>query len=528
MKFNRKSGILLHPTSLPGTYGIGTLGKNAYDFVDWLVSAEQSLWQVLPLGPTGYGDSPYASFSTFAGNPLLIDFDLLIEKGWACKKDIVIPDYIKKDGAVDFGSVIWWKNPLLKKCALYFLVNANKEDLQAYKQFCKEKSLWLDKYAVFMSVKAVYDAKASEEKPESSIWFKYWPKELAKCTDSAVEAWKKEHSQEIEIYKVIQFFFESQWQDLKSYANSNGIQIIGDVPIFVAPDSADVWANQEMFQLDKDGCPKVVAGVPPDYFSADGQLWGNPLYDWDKMKTDSYSWWIKRIKRIFELTDILRIDHFRGFEAYWAIPFGEKTAVNGKWVKGPGLDFFKTVKRKLGDIPVIAEDLGVITEEVRDLRINCGFPGMKVLEFAFSAEEIHNNGFTNTFMPHMFENNECAFYTGTHDNDTLQGWLENTSDDVLTLLASYLYGECISLEKARSFVKNGSLRKKMIQTVFASSASLAIFPMQDIIGSGNEARMNMPSTTGSNWTWRMSSKELKKSAAESLALLSNLYGRNID
>ncbi|MCR4735822.1 MAG: 4-alpha-glucanotransferase [Treponema sp.] len=528
MKFKRKSGVLLHPTSLPGTWGIGTIGKSAYSFVDWLVSADQSLWQILPLGPTGYGDSPYASFSTFAGNPLLIDLDMLVEKKWALKKDILPPDYIKKTGPVDYGAVTWWKLPLLKKSAAFFLDNADKSDLLAYKKFCKEKAYWLNKYSIFMSIKAEYDARAEKEKPSSSIWFKYWPKDLAACEQNALNNWKKEHSRDVELYSVIQFFFESQWKELKNYANENGVELIGDIPIFVAPDSADVWANQEFFQLDENGCPKFVAGVPPDYFSADGQLWGNPLYDWDKMKKDSYSWWVKRIQRVFELTDTLRIDHFRGFEAYWAIPFGEKTAVNGKWVKGPGIDLFKTIRRKLGDIPVIAEDLGVITEEVRALRDECGFPGMKVLQFAFSTDEVKSNGYVNAFLPHMFNTDNCIAYTGTHDNDTLQGWLEALSEEQLILVASYIEGVAVSEEKAKAAVKTGSLRKKMIKTLFSSTAAYAILPMQDLIGCGNEARMNMPSTTGSNWTWRMSSTDFKKKLAEELSLLSVLYGRNID
>ncbi|MBE6350673.1 MAG: 4-alpha-glucanotransferase, partial [Spirochaetaceae bacterium] len=340
MDFSRKSGVLLHPTSLPSKEGIGTLGEYAYKFVDWLKEANQTLWQILPLGPTGYGDSPYASFSTFAGNPLLIDLTYLEKKGWANKKDIVPAEYIKKDGPVDFGAVVWWKMPVLKKCAQFFLDNASKEDTELYKKFCKEKSSWLNKFTCFMSIKQFYDSKAQSENVSSSIWYDFWPKELATCNETAVKEWEKSHSEEIEILKVIQFFFDYQWTKLKEYANQKEIKLIGDIPIFVAPDSADVWANQEEFQLDKDGRPSCVAGVPPDYFCADGQLWGNPIYDWDKMKLNKYSWWINRIKRIFELTDVLRIDHFRGFEAYWSVPFGEKTAINGKWVKGPGIDLF--------------------------------------------------------------------------------------------------------------------------------------------------------------------------------------------
>ena len=528
MKMERKSGVLLHPTSLSGTPGIGTIGKPAFDFVDWLCDAGQSLWQILPLGPTGYGDSPYASFSTFAGNPLLIDLDLLAEKNFAQKSDIIPPEYIKESGNVDFGAVVWWKTEVLHKSAEYFLSNSSEETLAKYKKFLKEKKSWLDEFATFMSIKSFYDKKSVQDKPASSVWYDYWPKELAKHESSAVQNWQKEHCSEIEEYKVIQFFFDEQWNNLKSYANQNGIKIIGDIPIFVAVDSADVWSNQKYFQLNQDGKPKCVAGVPPDYFSAEGQLWGNPLYDWDLMKEDNYSWWIARIKRIFELTDILRIDHFRGFEAYWSVPFGEKTAVNGKWVKGPAMDLFKTIKKKLGDLAIIAEDLGVITDEVKKLRNETGFPGMKVLQFAFSPEEVKANGMINAFLPHCFENSECVVYTGTHDNDTLQGWLENCNDEQIVLVAEYIFGKQFEIQDAKEMVKNGKLRKEMIKAAFASTAAYAVIPMQDILGCSNSARMNTPSTTGANWAWRMSKSDLKDKDARDLNFLSVIYGRNLE
>ena len=526
MKFERKSGILLHPTSLPGTPGIGTIGKPAYAFIDWLVDAGQSLWQVLPLGPTGYGDSPYASFSTFAGNPLLIDLDDLVARGWLSKKDARPPEYIKNTGNVDFGAVVWWKLPVLKKAASVFLERAGDEALAQYKEFCKSKKAWLNDYALFMSIKAFYDQKAAEEKPASSIWHSWWPRPLALHKPEALEEWGRAHKADVEVYKIIQFFFNVQWTALKAYANENGISIIGDIPIFVAPDSADVWSNQSLFQLDKNGRPLAVAGVPPDYFCADGQLWGNPLYDWAAMKKDGYKWWLNRIKRVFELTDVLRIDHFRGFEAYWSVPAGEKTAINGKWNKGPGYDLFKTIRSKLGDLPVIAEDLGVITDEVRALRDQCGFPGMKVLQFAFSPDEAREHGMVNYFLPHMYDTSNCVVYTGTHDNDTLQGWLLNLSDEQLLLVAQYIEGEPMSVQKARSLVKSGELRKAMIRAVMASSADYAVVPMQDITGIDNAGRMNMPSTTGTNWTWRMDKADLKKKAAEALNFLSALYGRS--
>lgn len=527
MRFERLSGVLLHPTSLPGKYGIGTIGEQAYKFVDWLKMANQSLWQVLPLGPTGYGDSPYASFSTFAGNPLLIDLEMLVKKNWAPSSALHTPPYIKKEGNVDFGSVVWWKMPLLNECALYFEQNASDDDKALYDSFCKEKKDWLNKFACFMSIKQYYDKKAQEEKPDSSMWNCYWEKKLAICDELAVKEWEKEHKNEIEVIKIIQFFFDYQWNALKTYANENGISLIGDIPIFVAPDSADVWSNQKLFQLDKNGKPNCVAGVPPDYFCATGQLWGNPLYDWASMKEQKYDWWIKRIKRVYELTDILRIDHFRGFEAYWSVPANEETAINGKWVKGPGLDLFKTIKKKLGDIPVIAEDLGVITDEVRRLRDDCDFPGMKVLQFAFSTDEISQNGMVNYFMPHMFDTSSCVMYTGTHDNDTLQGWLENCSDEQALIVAQYIEGKQLTNEKVRAMIKNGQLRKAMIKSALSSSASLAIVPLQDILGTDNSGRMNEPSTTGSNWTWRFSEKQLKEAQANELKFLSFLYGRNI-
>ena len=527
MDFKRRSGVLLHPTSLPGTAGIGTLGKTAYDFIDWLKSANQTLWQVLPLGPTGYGDSPYASFSTFAGNPLLIDLDLLYERGWCEKKELKLPEYIKKDGNVDFGAVVWWKMPVLKSAALYFLNNASDEDKALYKSFCKDKKNWLEMFATFMSIKAFYDKLAEEQKPVSSLWNVWWPESLARCEDEAVSKWQKAHREEIEVLKVIQFFFDVQWTDLKKYANENGILLIGDIPIFVAPDSADVWSNQKLFQLDKDGRLSAVAGVPPDYFSADGQLWGNPLYDWEAMKETKYAWWVSRIKRVFELTDVLRIDHFRGFEAYWSVPAGEPTAINGKWKKGPGIELFNAIKRKLGDLPVIAEDLGVITDEVRDLRDACGFPGMKVLQFAFSTDEARNNGMVNYFLPHTFTGQNSVMYTGTHDNDTLQGWLEKVDDEQVQLVAQYIEGKELSAEKSRALVKSGALRKDMIKTAFSSTSEYAIIPMQDILGVGHEGRMNMPSTTGANWTWRMPKNALKSADAETLAFLSKMYARNL-
>ncbi|MCK9170989.1 MAG: 4-alpha-glucanotransferase [Treponema sp.] len=529
MKFTRRSGILFHPTSLAGTPGIGTLGKSAYQFADWLHEAHQTLWQMLPLGPTGYGDSPYASFSTFAGNPLLIDLDMLVEKGWALKDDIVPPDYIKTSGKIDFGSVVWWKLPLLSKCAAYFLTHCSEADRTAYETFKNDNAVWLDSYADFTSIKQYYDAEAQKQGISGikGMWNAFWPRELASCSPAAVSEWDGSHTQNIEEIKVIQFFFDYQWSSLKKYVNSVGIDIIGDIPIFVAPDSADVWANQKFFQLNEYGVPVKVAGVPPDYFSATGQLWGNPLYDWNAMKADNYSWWIARIRRVLQLVDCLRIDHFRGFEAYWSIPYGDSTAVNGEWIKGPDIDLFNVIKKVLGDIPVIAEDLGLITDQVRSLRDGCGFPGMKVLQFAFDPDEAGKEGMSNAFLPHEYSTSHCIVYTGTHDNDTMQGWLERASDCAVQVVAEYVTGKELRKEDACSLVKSGELCDRMVQTAIASTADYAVIPMQDILRLDNSARMNVPSTTGTNWSWRMDGEALTKENASRLTFLSSMYGRNL-
>ena len=525
MKTNRKSGILVHPTSFSGTAGIGTLGKPSYKFIDWLAEAGQTLWQILPLGPTGYGDSPYASFSTFAGNPLLIDLDDLASRGWADAASIAAPDYIKNTGRVDYGSGVWWKNPVLDAAADFFQKNCGASDRAAYEAFKNDNSAWLDNYANFMSIKAVYDKKAAAEKV-SGIWFKYWPADLRACDPSAVSKWNAEHVQEIERIKTIQFFFARQWGGLKKYANDKGIKIIGDIPIFVAPDSADVWGSQKFFQLQADGTPKAVAGVPPDYFSATGQLWGNPLYDWDAMAKTNYYWWVARIRRCLELVDIVRIDHFRGFEAYWSVPFGEETAVKGEWVPGPGKALFDAIKKKLGDIPIIAEDLGLITEGVRALRDGCGFPGMKVLQFAFDPGEAGKDGMVNAFLPHMYEKN-CVVYTGTHDNQTMQGWLDSAGGEALQITAEYAYGREMSADEAKRLASSGELRKALVRDAIASAADTAVIPMQDILGIGDEGRMNAPSTVGTNWTWRFDLADLTEQRAKDLSFLSKIYGRNI-
>lgn len=519
---NRASGVLLHPTSLPGTFGIGTIGKQAFKFVDWLVEAKQSLWQILPIGPTGYGDSPYASFSTFAGNPLLIDLDKLIEKGFLSESDANPPEYIKIDGNVDFGAVVYWKKPLLNIAAKNFLKTASKEDSDSFNKFKKENKAWLDDYALFMSIKSHYDAEAAKQQ-KMGLWNIFWPHELAVHDKNAVEKWYKEHKEDCECIKAIQYFFYSQWEELHEYAKQKGISIIGDIPIFVAQDSADVWANQRLFQLDENGIPLAVAGVPPDYFSATGQLWGNPLYKWETHKEEKYSWWIFRIKNVLKLVDYVRIDHFRGFEAYWSVPYGEETAINGKWIKGPDHDLFNTIKKKLGASAIIAEDLGLITDEVKKLRDDFDLPGMKIIQFAFDVNEENNGALVNSFLPHMY-NTQCIAYTGTHDNDTTQSFLEKLPQNQFELIAKYMN---IPYEKAVEMLKDKTLCLEMVRMIIASVASFAVIPLQDIFALGNEGRMNAPSTTGTNWQWRMTESMFDSEKAALLRKWSVLYGRNV-
>lgn len=514
----RKAGILMHPTSLPESAGIGTLGKSAFAFVDFLEKAGMKLWQVLPLGPTGYGDSPYQSFSTFALNPLLIDFDDLVERGWASKKDVKKPAYIKNKGLIDYGAVVWWKNTALKEISKHFLeliTNPEAADKGHYDPnvkaeffaFCQENQYWLKDYAAFTSIKSFYDAKAQKESEEKKCkvmgtWNVYWEQSLSKHEPAAVEKWINEHSEDYLQTEVIQFFAFKQWSAVHEYATSKGIEIVGDVPIFVAADSSDVWANQNSFLIGEDGNFTSVAGVPPDYFSATGQLWGNPLYNWENMKKDGYSWWIARVRKMLSLVDYVRIDHFRGFEAYWAVPAGSETAINGKWEKGPGIELFDAIKKELGDLPLIAEDLGVITDEVKALRDGAGLPGMKVIQFGFDPEERKAGALENAFLPHNYDTVNCIAYTGTHDNDTTQGLLESLDDESLALVADYLTGETNTAEKAKRLLKSKKLCKSLVKLAFSSTAKFAVIPLQDVYALGTQARMNTPSTSGANWCWR--------------------------
>ncbi len=501
MRFPRSGGVLVHPTSFPGPYGIGDLGTGAYEFVDFLVKAKQSIWQILPLGPTGYGDSPYQSFSAFAGNPLLISPDLLVRDGFLPADLLVdIPAFPKQ--RVDFGWVIEYKQRLLKLAFLNFETSGTAEQKNAFVQFCQENANWLDDYATFMALKERY------KDQNGGVW-NTWPEELAKGIVTTSQEWVQKLEPELRFHKFSQYVFFKQWLALKVYANDKGIRVIGDVPIFVALDSADVWANPDLFFLDEAGSPTFIAGVPPDYFSQTGQRWGNPLYRWDVQAEDDYSWWVKRLQMAFTQVDIVRIDHFRGFEAYWEIPAEEPTAEIGQWVKGPEAAFFESMQQQLGRLSIIAEDLGVITPEVEELRDRFEFPGMKILQFAFGGER------NSSFLPHNFGRN-CVVYTGTHDNETTLGWYRNASRDEQDHVRRYL-------------ARDGTdIAWDLMRLAYASVADTAVVPLQDLMSLGNEARMNFPGKTGGWWTWRYTSEMLTDFIAERLGELTEIFGRNIE
>jgi len=488
----RSCGILMHITSLPSPYGIGTFGAEAEAFVDWLKSAGQKYWQVLPVGPTGYGDSPYQSFSTFAGNPLLIDLDELVRSGLITKEKCQAADYGADPTFVDFDKVNSTKMALLREAFEGF------EEDAGYLAFERAEKEWLEDYALFMAIK---------EENNKVSWTK-WDKELRFRKPEVIDKARERLKKEIGFWKFIQYTFFTQWDRLKNYANKNGIKIIGDIPIYVSPDSADVWANTELFLMDSELNPKSVAGVPPDYFSATGQLWGNPLYDWKKMKEEKYAWWISRISKAAQLYDIVRIDHFRAFDTYWAVPFGETTAVNGKWEQGPGMDLWNEVNLKLKDVSIIAEDLGDIFDSVKELLKASGFPGMRVLQFGFNPESNDND-----HLPHNYPVNSVV-YTGTHDNSTVMGWYKGADVKSREMCRRYL--------KPMLFEK---LNKTFIRELYKSSAGLAIVPMQDVIGLDDRARMNIPSTLGGNWKWRATQKQINEKGAAMLKELSETYYR---
>jgi len=473
MPFSRSSGILLHPTSLPSRFGIGDLGPEARRFVDFLAASGQRLWQVLPLGPTGYGDSPYMCFSAMAGNPLLISLEILKDRGLLEESDLAsLPPY---PISVDFGRVIPEKLPLLKKAWLNFQNKADAKELLAFEEFSKATAYWLDDFALFMALKEHYKGKP---------WVA-WTKPLIKRKADALNRAKHRHAKTINFHRFLQYEFHQQISKLKAYANERNIKIIGDLPIYVAHDSAEVWAQPEYFDINpENGRPYAVAGVPPDYFSATGQLWGNPLYNWKRLQQDHYQWWAKRFQVLLGYVDTVRIDHFRGFEAYWRVPYGEATAINGTWVLGPGEDLFKQLYAQLGDLPIIAEDLGVITPEVELLRDTFHLPGMKILQFAFGSGE------DNPYLPHNYLEN-CVVYTGTHDNDTTIGWFESLTEEEREPVLDYLEVEATA-----------EIHWDLINLAFSSVAKMAIIPLQDLLGLGAQARMNTPSSGQGNWTWR--------------------------
>ncbi|MBZ0256331.1 4-alpha-glucanotransferase [bacterium] len=503
----RASGILLHPTSLPGRFGIGDLGDAAYQFIDFLLLSGQKYWQVLPLGHTGYGDSPYQSFSAFAGNPLLLSLELLAKRKLITKDELdAMPVF--PDDRVDFGQVIPAKLNVLRKAAKQFRRSMSEVEREEFHQFWLHNSWWLDDYALFIALK---------DHNKGAVWTQ-WSPELVKREPDALSHWSNTLHDAIEAIKTWQYFFVKQWSELKRYANRRGIQIIGDIPIYVAHDSVDVWANQHLFQLDEQGNPIVVAGVPPDYFSETGQLWGNPIYSWDVARDTGYSWWTARFRDTLRQVDVIRLDHFRGFEAYWQVPAGEETAINGEWIDGPGASLFDHLLHELGgELPIIAENLGVITDEVENLRKKYHLPGMAILQFAFGYDAECGD------LPHNYTNDLVA-YTGTHDNDTTVAWWQSTGENDSTRTKE-------DVEKEKAYAKaylnteGKEIQWDCIRALMASVASTVVFPMQDLLGLGGEARMNFPGRPSGNWQWRMKPGCLTKELQTKMLSLTELYGR---
>ena len=489
----RTSGVLLHPTSLPGSGGIGSLGQEARSFIDFLARSGQGLWQVLPLGPTGYGNSPYSCYSAFAGNPLLINCEILVEEG-----DLSGKDLIPEDGTterVDYSLVEERKLRILRRGAGSFLARKDAAGSDEFLKFRKEVP-WLQDFALFMALKEEFGGACWND----------WPTELRLRTPDALEAYALRLTHEVDVICYQQWQFFRQWRRIRDYAAGRGIRIVGDLPIFVAYDSAEVWANPNLFKLNENGIPTVVAGVPPDYFSPTGQLWGNPHYDWDALAQTGYAWWIERMRTSLDLYDIVRIDHFRGFAASWEIPFGDDTAINGRWVSGPGDALFLALEAALGKMPIIAEDLGIITPDVEELRDQFGFPGMKILHFAFDS------GPDNQYLPHNHLR-QSVVYTGTHDNDTTAGWF-----------AKLLEHEQRHIRRYLSY-QGDEIVWELIRTSLASVANTVIIPLQDLLVLGSDSRMNMPGTVGSNWSWRFFKGDLADTLADRLSDLTRLYGR---
>lgn len=495
---NRAAGILLSITSLPSRYGIGCFSQSAYDFVDWLKEAGQTYWQILPLGCTSYGDSPYQSFSTFAGNPYFISLEALIEEGVLTKEECDSVDWGSKEDDIDYETIYKQRYPLLRKAYERSNISQNEE----YRNFVAQNQWWLSDYALFMAVKDRFDGSPWNE----------WPEDIRLRWGYSMDYYRRELYFDIEFQQYLQYQFYKQWTALKNYANSRGIRIIGDIPIYVAMDSADTWAHPELFQLDENNIPVAVAGCPPDGFSATGQLWGNPLYRWDYHRSTGYDWWLSRLWYCFQLYDVVRIDHFRGFDEYYSIPYGEESAVNGHWEKGPGIELFRRVEQCLGWHEVIAEDLGYVTDSVRQLVRDSGFPGMKVLEFAFDSRD---SGSANDYLPHNYIEN-CVAYTGTHDNETIAGWIDSITEEEQKMARDYL---------SDWYTPKDQLYRAFIGLVMRSSAKTCIIPMQDYLGYDNSCRMNKPSTVGINWRWRLTEEELSKALQAEILKITKIYGR---
>ena len=492
----RQSGVLMHISSLPGKYGIGSFGQSAYDFVDFLVRTKQRYWQILPLGTTSYGDSPYQSFSAFAGNTYFIDFDILIEEGLLNEADVKGVDFGDDPRKVDYAKIFDARRPIMEKAVARFL---KADDLSDYESFVEQNAAWLEVFAEYMAIKEHFDNLAWTE----------WPDEAIRRREAAsLVSYREKLADKLTYHRVTQYLFFKQWLRLKAYANEHHIEIVGDMPIYVAADSADVWAQPHFFKTDAVGKPTCVAGCPPDEFSETGQLWGNPIYDWEAMDKDGYAWWIERLRESFKIYDIVRIDHFRGFESYWEVPAGSETSASGKWVKGPDYKLFAAVKEALGDLNIIAEDLGFMTDEVIELRERTGFPGMKILQFAFNPDD------ESIDSPHLAPNNS-VMYTGTHDNNTVLGWYKDEIDD-----ATRQYMAQYTNRKEYETVPHAMLR-----TIFASVSFMAIATMQDLLELDSAARMNYPSTIGGNWTWRMTAEELNPIVEGELYSLTKTYRR---
>ena len=494
---SRSAGVLLHPTSLPGPHGIGDLGGAAFRFVDYLAAAQQQIWQVLPLGPTGFGDSPYAARSAFAGNSLLISLEVVRDEGLLTEDDLSDSPAFDPD-RVDFGAVAAFKLNRLRNASGRMLATGGAGWELPLADFCAENALWLDDFALYMALRETHRGASWDQ----------WGEAIRKRESSAIKAARQDLVEEIAFHQFLQFLFHRQWIAVKRYANEHGIRIMGDLPIFVAQDSADVWSNARLFSLEESGLPSVVAGVPPDYFSATGQRWGNPLYRWDRLAETGYGWWIERFRYLLRSVDIVRIDHFRGFEQYWEIPADHQTAEYGRWVRGPGASLFRAIEAELGSVPLVAEDLGIITAEVSALRRELGVPGMRVLQFAFGDDA------RNPYLPHNYDS-DTVVYTGTHDNDTTVGWYANAGEHERESVRSYL-------------ARDGSdIAHDLIRLAYESVASTAMTPLQDVLSLGSEARMNLPGHPHGNWSWRVRPELLRPEGAAWLAGMVGTYGRQL-